>query len=333
MERRMLGTPGIEVSAIGLGCMGLSQGYGAADDGESVRLIHEAVALGVTLLDTAQSYGNGHNETLIGTALRSMPVGERDAVQIATKVGIVRGADGVHLDAHPDRIAGYLDASLHRLGVDHIDLYYLHRVDPSVPIEDSIGAMGSLVQQGKIRHLGVSEVTAQQLESAYSAHPIAALQTEWSLMWRNPERDVLPSARELGVGVVPYSPLGRGLLSGSLNHAQIAESEFRSADPRFAADVLLRNQRQVGVLSEIAAERGVRPAQLALAWLLAQGPDVVPIPGTRIRDRLAENAAAAAISLTDDEVRRIDRSVSDGFAGDRRSFAAPDVTRVSPGRP
>ena len=255
----------------------VSGGTGSADDTESIAAIHAALDTGVTLLDTAISYGQGHNEALVGRAVASSGV-PRDNLQIATKFGIVRGDHGVHLDAHPDRIAGYCDESLHRLGTETIDLYYLHRVDPQVPIEESIGAMSELVSRGKVRHLGVSEVTADQLRRAHAIHPIAAVQFEWSLMWREPEVNIVPAARQLGVGLVPYSPLGRGLLGGSLNTTSVAESPFRANDPRFNGSSLTANMRQVDALASFAQSRSMTVAQLALAWLLAQGNDVVPIP-------------------------------------------------------
>lgn len=231
--------------------MGLSQGYGSADDTESIAAIHAALDAGVTLLDTAISYGQGHNEALVGRAIASSGV-PRDNLQIATKFGIARGDHGVRLDAHPDHIAGYCDESLRRLGTETIDLYYLHRVDPQVPIEESIGAMSELVSQGKVRHLGVSEVTADQLHRAHAIHPIAAVQFEWSLMWREPEVNIVPAARQLGVGLVPYSPLGRGLLGGSLNTTSVADSPFRANDPRFNGSSLTANMRQVDALASFA---------------------------------------------------------------------------------
>jgi aryl-alcohol dehydrogenase-like predicted oxidoreductase len=324
-----LGTHGFTTSEIGLGCMGLSQGYGAADDAVSVRALHTALDAGVTLLDTAMSYGGGHNERLVGTALRSARH-RREDVQVATKVGITRTADGVGLDAHPDRIAGYCEASLSRLGLDHVDLYYLHRVDPRVPIEESVGAMGELVRAGKVRYLGVSEVTPDELGRAHRTHPLAAVQFEWSLMWREPETGdgVVPAARRLGIGLVPYSPLGRGLLGGRLDPAAVAESPFRACDPRFAADHLEANLAQVGALRRLAQAWGVTPAQVALAWLLARGPDVVPIPGTRLPARVVENAAASQLLLDADRLAQLDAAVPPlGWVGDRHSFAVPVTTR------
>ena len=315
MEQRELGD--LTTSAIGLGCMGFSQAYGPADDDESVAVIHAALDHGITLIDTAMSYGGGHNESLVGRAV----AGRRDDVVLATKFGIVRGPDGVGLDGRPEHVRGYCEASLRRLGVDTIDLYYLHRVDPEVPIAETIGAMAELVADGKVRHLGVSEVNPAQLEQAVAVHPIAAVEFEWSLSWREPEDDVVPAARRLGVGLVPYSPLGRGLLTGALTAGPFPEGDFRRTDPRFAAENLPSNLELVRTLARIAEERGVTPGQLALAWLLAQGSDVVPIPGTRSRARLAENAGAVGLTVTGDLVPR------DAWRGDRASFAARGVRR------
>lgn len=336
MITRTLGTRALDTSlrtsAIGLGCMGLSQGYGPADDVASRATIHAALDAGVTLLDTAMSYGGGHNERLLGAALRSS-ARPRDTVQVGTKLGITRTPDGVGLDAHPDRVAGYCEASLTRLGLDHIDLYYLHRVDPEVPIEESLGAMADLVQAGKVRHLGVSEVTPDELTRAHRTHPLTAVQFEWSLMWREPETEhgVVPTARRLGIGLVPYSPLGRGLLAGRLDAAAVAESPFRASDPRFDSECLERNLAQVDALTCLAASWGVSPGQLALAWLLAQGEDVVPIPGTRRAERARENAAASSFSLDADRLAELDAAVPPlHWVGDRRSFAVPVTTRLTP---
>jgi aryl-alcohol dehydrogenase-like predicted oxidoreductase len=327
MRTRELGTLPLHTSVLGLGCMGFSQGYGPADDDESIRTMRLAVELGVTLFDTAMSYGQGHNEDLVGKALAA----SGDAAQVATKFGIVRGAEGVRLDAAPERIAGYCEASLRRLGRDTIDLYYLHRVDPAVPIEDTIGAMAELVRQGKVRHLGVCEVTPDQLERAAAVHPITAVQFEYSLMWQQPAQDIIPPARNLGVGIVPYSPLGRGLLTGALTRDDVTSSVFRSSDPRFADDDFERNQQQVKVLAEIAAEAGCTTGQLALAWLLAQGDDIVPIPGTRRAGRMRENAAAADVVLDNGQLERINAALNDAaWSGDRSSFAVPVTTRSTP---
>ncbi|WP_433724473.1 aldo/keto reductase [Actinoplanes sp. CA-051413] len=316
--RRHLGD--LPTPALGLGCMGFSQAYGPADDEQSVATVRTALDLGVTLIDTAMSYGRGHNERLIGRAI----AGRRAEVVLATKFGIVRGEDGVRLDGRPDHVRRYCDASLERLGVDTIDLYYLHRVDPAVPVAETVGAMAELVTAGKVRHLGLSEVDPGQLEQAVAVHPIAAVQFEWSLSWREPERDVVPAARRLGVGLVPYSPLGRGLLTGVLP-AAYGDGDFRRDDPRFAGEHLTANLALVTELTTIAAAYGISPAQLALAWLLAQGPDVVPIPGTRSPARLAENAAAARVQLNDADLATL---AAQTWHGDRRSFAAYGTSRT-----
>jgi aryl-alcohol dehydrogenase-like predicted oxidoreductase len=293
MNTRTLGPEGLTVSAVGLGCMGMSQGYGAADDTESIATLHRAIDIGVTFLDTAMSYGRGHNEQLLGRAL----AGRRDKVVLATKFGIIRGDDGVQVDGRPENVRTYCDASLARLGVDHIDLYYQHRVDPRVPIEETVGAMAELVAEGKVRHLGLSEASPGELERAAATHPISAAQYEWSLWWRDIEDDVLPTARRLGIGLVPYSPLGRGFLAGAVTTDTLGAGDFRLGDPRFQDESLEHNRALVAEVCRLAAEREVTPAQLALAWLLAQGDDVVPIPGTRRVARLAENAGSAEIVL------------------------------------
>jgi aryl-alcohol dehydrogenase-like predicted oxidoreductase len=324
MQLRHLGPDTLATSAIGLGCMGLSQGYGPADDDESVRTIHRALDEGITMLDTAMSYGQGHNERLIGRAL----AGRRDQAVVATKFGIVRDSRGVRVDGHPGHVRGYCEASLARLGTDVIDLCYLHRIDPGVPVAETVGAMADLVREGKVRHLGLSEATPGQLEQAAAVHPVTAVQFEWSLLWRDPEDDIVPAARRLGTGLVTYSPLGRGLLTSTLTRATIDDSAFRRDDPRFHGADLDRNLRQIAALREIAAGLRITPGQLALAWLLAQGPDVVPIPGTRHADRIAENVAAADVRLGPDDLRRIEDLVPrSAWSGDRRSFAAPVTAR------
>jgi aryl-alcohol dehydrogenase-like predicted oxidoreductase len=327
MRQRHLGQDGLATSSIGLGCMGLSQGYGPADDDQSIRVIHRALDLGVTLLDTAMSYGQGHNERLIARALAGGP----GRVQVATKFGIVRDETGVRVDGRPDHVRGYCEASLSRLGLDVIDLYYLHRVDPEVPLAETVGAMAELVAEGKVRHLGLSEATPEQLGQAAAEHTIAAVEFEWSLLWRDPEDDVVPAARRLGIGLVPYSPLGRGLLTSTLTTADIASSDFRRDDPRFQGADLDRNLSHVAALHHIADDLGMTPGQLALAWLLAQGPDIVPIPGTRRPERIAENVAAADAELSPDELRRLEDAVPrSAWAGDRQSFAVPVTARKSP---
>jgi aryl-alcohol dehydrogenase-like predicted oxidoreductase len=327
MQQKRLGSTGFTTSAIGLGCMGFSQGYGPADEAESIAAIHAALDLGVSMLDTAMSYGQGRNERLIGRALAQRS--DADGVQVATKFGIVRGDSGVHLDARPERVRDYCDASLARLGRDTIDLYYLHRVDPDVPITETVGAMAELAEQGKVRQLGVSEVTPEQLAAAVAVHPIAAVQFEWSLLWREPERDLVPAARSHRVGLVAYSPLGRGLLTDTLDQAAIDSSDFRRSDPRFQAENLTRNRSQVSALRSTAAALGLTPGQLALAWLLAQGNDVVPIPGSRRPQRIAENLAAADAELSHSDLERLDAKVpATSWAGDRRSFAVPTTARA-----
>ena len=324
MRQRQLGNDGLVTSALGMGCMGLSQGYGPPDDDESVRTIRRAAELGVTMFDTAMSYGQGHNERLIGRALAGLPW----QVQVATKFGIVRDGGGVHLDGRPEHVRGYCEASLARLGVEVIDLYYLHRVDPQVPIADTIGAMAGLVAEGKVRHLGVSEVTPDQLEQAATVHAISAVQFEWSLLWRDPEDDIGAAARRLGVGIVPYSPLGRGLLTATLTRENVADSDLRRTDPRFQGADLDQNLTHVSALHGIAGDLGLTAGQLALAWLLAQGRDVVPIPGSRHLGRIEQNAAAAGVTLTEDDLRGIEHAAPRAaWAGDRRSFAAPATTR------
>jgi aryl-alcohol dehydrogenase-like predicted oxidoreductase len=325
MKLRTLGNGGLTTSAVGLGGMGLSQAYGAADDEVSVAVIRDALDLGVTMIDTAMSYGSGHNERLVGRAV----AGRRAEVVLATKFGIVRGADGVHLDGRPEHVRGYCEDSLERLGVDVIDLYYLHRVDPDVPVAETVGAMAELVAEGKVRHLGLCEAGPEQLEAAAAVHPIAAVQFEWSLSWREPEDRVIPAARRLGIGVVPYSPLGRGLLTGALPTGPFPEGDFRRGDARFAGENLDRNLALVRAVERIAAERGVTPGQLALAWLLAQGSDVVPIPGTRSRARIAENAAAAEVELSAADLSALaEAAPREAWQGDRRSFAAYGTART-----
>ncbi|HYU38561.1 MAG TPA: aldo/keto reductase, partial [Acidimicrobiia bacterium] len=279
MPTRALGQ-GLEVSAQGLGCMGMSQIYGPADETESLATIARALELGVTFLDTADVYGLGHNEELVGRAI----AGRRDDVVLATKFGIVRRPEDNNFRAvngRPDYVRSACDASLQRLGVNHIDLYYQHRADPNVPIEDTIGAMAELVDAGKVRHLGLSEAATDTIRRAHAVHPISALQSEWSLWSRDIEGEVLPTARELGIGIVPYSPLGRGLLTGQISSADdLSRGDFRRGTPRFEGENLTRNLEVVDRVRTIATEKGVTPGQLALAWVQAQGDDVAPIPGT-----------------------------------------------------
>ncbi len=307
--------------------MGFSQAYGPADDRESVVTIRRAIDLGAGLLDTAMSYGAGHNEELLGRAI----AGRRDRVVLATKFGIIRGRDqSVRIDGRPENVAGYCDASLRRLGVDQIDLYYQHRIDPEVPVEDTVGAMAALVSDGKVRYLGLSEATPGELARAAAVHPISAVQCEWSLWWREVEDDVVPAARNLGVGIVAYSPLGRGFLTGSVTSASFGGGDFRRRDPRFAGTNATRNEKVLGAVAELAAARGVSPAQFTLAWLLGQGDDVAAIPGTRHHARVEENVAAATVGLSAADLDRIERiAPRHAWAGDRQSFAARHTVRTS----
>ncbi len=317
MEQRKLGSQGLAVPAVGLGCMGMSEFYGAADERESIATVHRAIDLGVTFLDTADMYGPFRNEELLGRALRD----RRDRVVLATKFGNERRADGswVGINGRPDYVRQACEASLRRLGTDHVDLYYQHRVDPTVPIEDTVGAMAELVRAGKVRHLGLSEAAPATIRRAHRVHPIAALQTEYSLWSRDPEDEILPTLRELGIGFVPYSPLGRGFLTGRFRRPEdLPEGDFRRNSPRFQGENFARNVALLERVRELAAARGVKPSQLALAWVLAQGPDVVPIPGTTTRAHLEENAAAVAIALSKGERARIDEVAPRGaFSGER----------------
>jgi aryl-alcohol dehydrogenase-like predicted oxidoreductase len=320
MTQRKLGA--LATPAIGLGCMGLSQGYGPAQESVA-EAVHAALDAGIVLFDTAMSYGMGHNESVLGAALSDVDT----EVQVASKVGITRDDGGVRLDAAPERIRGYCEASLRRLGREHLDLYYLHRVDPAYPIEEQIGALAELVTAGLVRHLGVSEVSADQLRRACATAPIAAVQLEWSLAWRAPEDDVVPAARELGVGLVAYSPLGRGLLTGAAESRDPATSAFRRTDPRFTADALSSNTKQTETIAAIADRLGATPGQVALAWLLVQGDDVVAIPGSRRPQRIRENAGAARLTLDDRTLAEL-AAVSAGFVGDRTSFAVERTRRA-----
>lgn len=304
MPTRRLGRDGPQVSAVGLGAMAMSDGYyGAGDEAEAVATIRRALEIGVTLLDTADVYGGGHNEELVGRAL----AGRRDEVVLCTKTGLVGAGADLAVDARPERIRTAIDDSLRRLGTDHVDLWYLHRIDPRVPVEESIGAMGELVAAGKVRHLGLSEASPATVRRAHAVHPIAAVQSEYSLWNRDPEAEVLPALRELGVALVAFSPLGRGFLAGAVPSAEgLGEGDLRRALPRFQQGNLEANRPIAARAAEVAERRGVTPAQVALAWLLSRGPDVVPIPGTRRRGHLETNAAAAAVELTGEDLTALD---------------------------
>ena len=325
METRRLGTRGLEVSALGLGCMGMSEFYGTTDEAEAIATIHRALELGITFLDTADVYGMGANERLVGKAIQ----GRRDAVVVATKFGNVRGPTGepLGISGKPDHVRSACEASLERLGVETIDLYYQHRVDLETPIEETVGAMAELVQEGKVRHLGLSEASAATIRRAHALHPITALQSEYSLWTRDPEAEILPTVRELGIGFVAYSPLGRGFLAGRIRSPDDLEpTDFRRRGPRFQSENLERNLELVAQVEELAEEKGVTPSQLALAWALSRGDDVVPIPGTKRRTYLEENVVALEVELSDEELERLDRAFPPGAAaGDRY----PDMSIVN----
>ncbi|MEJ7824269.1 MAG: aldo/keto reductase [Solirubrobacteraceae bacterium] len=315
MNHRTLGREGLDVSALGLGCMGMSEFYGPADEPESVATIHRALSLGVTLLDTADMYGPHTNEQLVGKAIAD----RRDDVVLATKFGIVREDGQRRIDSSPDYARRACEASLRRLGVDHIDLYYMHRRNPDVPIEETVGGMADLVSEGKVRHLGLSEVNADTLRAACAVHPITALQSEWSLWTRGIEAEIVPAARELGVGIVPYSPVGRGFLTGRYTSVDdLSADDFRRNNPRFQGDNLEANLAIVQRVREVADDVGCTPVQLALAWLLHQGEDVVPIPGTKRVKYVEENAEATDIALTADHLAALEEAAPVGAAAGGR---------------
>jgi len=320
LQQRTLGTTSpLTVSALGLGCMGMSEFYGTGDEGQGIETIQRALDLGVSFLDTADMYGPFTNEQLVGKAI----AGRRDEVQLATKFGNERRPDGswVGINGRPEYVRSACDASLERLGVDHIDLYYQHRVDQSVPIEETVGAMAELVEAGKVRHLGLSEATAANIRKAHATHPITALQTEYSLFTRDLEDEILPTIRELGIGLVPYSPLGRGILTGAITDGgSLDESDSRRTGyfPRFAGDNLDANLALVAEVRKIAEQKGCTPGQLALAWVLAQGEDVAPIPGTKRVKYLEENVGAATVELSEDDLVALEKAVPRGaVVGDR----------------
>jgi len=323
MQRRKLGRQGLTVSELGLGCMGMSEFYGPRDDTESIATLHRAVELGIDFFDTSDMYGPYHNEELVGRVLKPI----RDRVIVATKFGIVRHPDGRReINGRPEYVRSACDASLKRLGIDHIDLYYQHRVDRTVPIEDTVGAMADLVKAGKVRYLGLSEASAKTIRRAAATHPISAVQSEYSLWSRDLENEVIPTLRELGIGLVAYSPLGRGFLSGEFKSPDdFPPNDFRRLNPRFQGENFKRNLAVVERVKEIAQKKHFTPSQLALAWALARGSDIVPIPGTKRRKYLEENAAAVEIQLTENDLRRIEEVAPKGFAaGDRY----PDMSAV-----
>ncbi len=316
LPTRKLGRQGLEVSAIGLGCMGMSQSYGAPDDAESIRTIHRALDLGVSYFDTAEVYGPFTNEILLGQALK----GRRDGTVVATKFGFrIENGKPAGVNSRPDHIREVVDASLGRLGLDHIDLLYQHRIDPAVPIEEVIGTVSRLIEAGKVRFIGLSEAGVANIRRAHATHPISVLQSEYSLWERNLEPEIIPALRELGIGLTPFSPLGRGFLTGAVKRAEdYPEGDYRRTDPRYMGENFDRNVAAAGKVSAIASAKGVKPGQIALAWLLAKGDDIAPIPGTKRRTYLEENVVAAAILLSAAEVAELDAALPPGsIAGPR----------------
>jgi aryl-alcohol dehydrogenase-like predicted oxidoreductase len=316
VDRRTLGSEGLEVSEQGLGCMGMSAWYGPTDEAESIATIHRAFELGITFLDTADVYGQGANEELVGRAI----AGRRDEVVLATKFGNRWFDDGSRtIDGSPDYVREAIDASLRRLNVEYVDLYYQHRVDADTPIEETVGALADLIHAGKVKHIGLSEAGPETIRRAHAVHPITALQSEWSLWTRDPEADVLPTVRELGIGFVAYSPLGRGFLAGRFSSPdELSDDDFRKNHPRMQGRNLERNRELAEHVQELAAEKGCTPAQLALAWVLSRGDDVVPIPGTKRRTYLEQNAAASELELTSADLEQLDEAFPPGVAaGDR----------------
>ena len=323
MQQRKLGNQGLVVSEQGLGCMGMSEFYGPCDDNESIATLHRGIELGIDFFDTSDMYGPYHNEELVGRTLKPL----RDRVIVATKFGIVRFPDGRReINGRPEYVRSACDASLKRLGIEHIDLYYQHRVDRTVPIEETVGAMAELVKAGKVRYLGLSEASAQTIRRAHATYPISAVQSEYSLWSRDIENEVLPTLRELGIGLVAYSPLGRGFLCGEFKSPDdLPQNDFRRFNPRFLGENFNRNLEVVERVKEIAAKKGVMPSQLALAWVMARGQDIVPIPGTKRRKYLEENVAAIKIQLSEGDLSLIEEAAPKGFAiGDRY----PDMSAV-----
>jgi aryl-alcohol dehydrogenase-like predicted oxidoreductase len=310
MNRRALGGQGLEVSAEGLGCMGMTWVYGAGDERSGLETIHRALELGVTFLDTAEIYGPHTNEELVGRAI----AGRRDEVELATKFGFAIDPDDPRrrgVDGSPENVRRACDGSLQRLGTDHIDLFYQHRIDPAVPIEETVGAMGELVEAGKVRYIGLSEASADTIRRAHAVHPVTAVQSEYSLWTRDPEDEVLPTLRELGIGLVAYSPLGRGFLTGAIRSLDdLPEDDWRRTNPRFQEDALRENLRLADRVAEIAEQIGATAAQVALAWVLAKGEDIVPIPGTKSPERIEENAAAVDLQLSEEQIAELDQAVS-----------------------